>query len=836
MRKQVLSLLLVLTAITATAQTVGDAIYFYRNDGSFNAFFRSDIDSITFSTLVVDSLDADGMMVQSIHTADSIYRIPLATIDSVSFVNPETIFQPDVVKMDDSMLSYLLAADGLVLTFNGTMPARLRPRQGDVLLSTVRDHFLLSNGFAGKVTSVSEQAGNILVVCAIVDDVSDIFVQLIGIERIDVDSEQSRSRGKDSGEIDERSVSLNLELSEELTDGVEVSLNGTMNGRISGNYVYFFNLFNQVLDVKLRHEWDYSVKTGFKVEKSFEWPNETSAYKEKTLAKVLFPAVAPVFKIELSGTPFLKVEGTAEAAFNYQSRHYSYITHIKYEDSKGFEGSETSPDKGANTETEPSFDSEISIKGSLFAGGKIGFSVGTIDFFGGYLRAKANLAIGPKIEADFNLKGDLNNFYSEHKDSKLRLGLTTDVEIFGEAKFWGIEKAKSTIFKESFASPFSWEWYLLPKFENIKAYGTSGNNSTGSCYGRATRKCPFPIDLGFAAYDVFNNHLGTFYDNTPYTNQSADFTADISGLSSGKVTVFPIIKISDQEILATPSTELIKIATLPSENGDRTITLKGKVYGTNNCYNLSFIYGNTSNLEYYNEVSATTTNNGEFSATISNTTGRTIYYKASGFIINKSGQFELMEGETQIATEMVDNPDVPTSGQLVDLGLSVKWAGWDVGANSPEETGNLYAWGETETKSEYTSENYSHFNNDNIGGNWRTTGLYCNLGDDISGTQYDAAHVKWGDGWRMPAKEEAEELLTQCTKKKITYKGVEGWLLTGPNGNKIFLIPTTTGGNFWTSTWGPQTTHLAWTITNNMQIDRTRCMLYNGRRIRAVHD
>lgn len=61
---------------------------------------------------------------------------------------------------------------------------------------------------------------------------------------------------------------------------------------------------------------------------------------------------------------------------------------------------------------------------------------------------------------------------------------------------------------------------------------------------------------------------------------------------------------------------------------------------------------------------------------------------------------------------------------------------------------------------------------------------------------------------------------------------------TGPNGNKIFLRSRTTQGNFWTGTWGGQTTHVAWTIFghNSFQVSRTHCFLYMGLRIRAVCD
>ena len=89
MRKLFIFLLMAVTAITATAQTVGEAFYIYRNDGQFNAFFREEIDSIGFSHYTADSLLYNKIASQVVYTPDSIYMIPIAAVDSVGFVTPE---------------------------------------------------------------------------------------------------------------------------------------------------------------------------------------------------------------------------------------------------------------------------------------------------------------------------------------------------------------------------------------------------------------------------------------------------------------------------------------------------------------------------------------------------------------------------------------------------------------------------------------------------------------------------------------------------------------------------------------------------------------------------
>ena len=111
----------------------------------------------------------------------------------------------------------------------------------------------------------------------------------------------------------------------------------------------------------------------------------------------------------------------------------------------------------------------------------------------------------------------------------------------------------------------------------------------------------------------------------------------------------------------------------------------------------------------------------------------------------------------------------------VDLGLpsGLKWATCNVGASQPHEYGNYYAWGETTTKSEYTEEN---------------SVTYGQQISDFSGNAtYDAARANWSSTWRMPTKAEMEELENNCTWTWTTKNGVNGYEVTGPNGNSIFL-------------------------------------------------
>ena len=111
--------------------------------------------------------------------------------------------------------------------------------------------------------------------------------------------------------------------------------------------------------------------------------------------------------------------------------------------------------------------------------------------------------------------------------------------------------------------------------------------------------------------------------------------------------------------------------------------------------------------------------------------------------------------------------------EWVDLGLSVKWATCNVGASSPSDYGNYYAWGETRTKSEYTTDNCS------------TYGI--NIGDISGDSRYDAARANWGGTWRLPTQAEMQELIDKCSWTWTSLRGHNGYWVTGPNGSSIFL-------------------------------------------------
>lgn len=155
-----------------------------------------------------------------------------------------------------------------------------------------------------------------------------------------------------------------------------------------------------------------------------------------------------------------------------------------------------------------------------------------------------------------------------------------------------------------------------------------------------------------------------------------------------------------------------------------------------------------------------------------------------------------------------------TGIEAVDLGLpsGLKWGSMNVGASKPEDYGNHYAWGETETKTKYTTSNYKFgpvkYSEITLYSKYETK-----LGGDkktVLEAEDDAASANLGNGWRMATFAEWKELRESCTWTWTQRNGINGMLVTGPNGKSIFLPASGvfqsslgkkgTYGSYWTST------------------------------------
>ncbi|MBQ9362110.1 MAG: hypothetical protein IJT97_01685 [Bacteroidaceae bacterium] len=225
---------------------------------------------------------------------------------------------------------------------------------------------------------------------------------------------------------------------------------------------------------------------------------------------------------------------------------------------------------------------------------------------------------------------------------------------------------------------------------------------------------------------------------------------------------------------------------------------------------------------------------------VNKTDGTKVYYKAAEVeSVGVYGYGEEPEPE---------KPDV-NDHEYVDLGLSVKWATMNIGASSPEDYGDYFAWGETKPKDTYNWSTYTLCK-----GSSTTMTEYCTSSSygtvdnkTVLDLEDDAARANWGGTWRMPTKAEQDELRTNCTWTWTTQNGKNGYKVTSKtNGNSIFLpaagsrygsslYDAGSYGGYWSSSLLTSTSSSAYYLGfNSSDVDWYYSTRYDGRSVRAV--
>ena len=282
----------------------------------------------------------------------------------------------------------------------------------------------------------------------------------------------------------------------------------------------------------------------------------------------------------------------------------------------------------------------------------------------------------------------------------------------------------------------------------------------------------------------------TTEDNATYSGTGiGSFTANITGLEAGTTYYVRAYAVNSQgtaygtqKAFTTTTTGGGSSEELPTvtTNGVTSVTENSAVCGGNVTSD-----GNATvtarGVCWSTSQNPTTSDNktidgsgtGSFTSNISGLTAGTTYYVRAYAVNSQGTAYGMQKTFTTTTTSGGTITGTINGHDYVDLGLpsGTKWSTCNVGASQPHQYGNYYAWGETTTKSGYISS--------------RTEGVSMN---DISGNaSYDAARANWGSTWRIPTKTEMEELINNCTWTWTTQSGVNGYRVTGTNGNSIFL-------------------------------------------------
>lgn len=773
-------------SVSANAQ---NAFYVYRNDGAFNAHFFEEVDSMQCSKVDLDGLVHAAYVTQEIHTPDSVYRIPLAAIDSIGFVTPEPVLSDKVVRLENGLYDYLTGADGMDLTFSTAVPKNLVPKEGQILVCTdFSSRFFEEDGFVGKVREVEQTGAGYIACCDTVNDLTEVFDRLVAVECLAV-PESALKRAEGSWNSATIPLTLNLNYDTQSSTGVDATLYGALNGVLKATVAYNISKETQYIGLTLAHEWSLSAGINVRTDAAF-----FNSGTVKALTPALrFPACLPVLKLQLMGAPFIRGEGHAEMEVNLEGPVHKYMATVAYENGTFSGRNKAFPVSGSMN---PTFDSSLSLNGFVQGGYLLDVYLGTIQCLG-YVKSAVDFYVGPKVNGDFRMDlGSLASldYYDTYKDSKVGLSpLSVDVEAYGEANYFGQPVMRHKFFGASLASLLYNEWYMMPEFSEINMEELDSDNSVRlSCH--PSRNVLLPLSLGLGLYDKDNVLWKSWYEEGQYKSDGSGFVLehDFSGLTRNtKYTARPLVQILGGTVPASPSKDIslaIDVRTLGASSVTETSALvSGYADGLESatvvcelgiCYNTagSPIIGNST------YVSSGRSSSGEFSLTLSELKSNTTYYYCTCLSIDGEYYYgDVLTFETK-ETSLCPDDHHP---HMIDLGLpsGVKWACCNVGASFPEEYGGYYAWGETEEKDYYDWSTYKYYND--------TYGLtkYCtNDNKTVLESNDDVAHVKWGGSWRMPTSSEINELRNNCSWTWTSLNGVYGYVVTSKvNGNSIFL-------------------------------------------------
>lgn len=839
MKRLCLFLLLASVSFSCIAQSIDDVFYIYRNDGDFNAFLRDEVISIEFSYEDEDGNNYDEIVTQIINTEDSIYKIPLAAIDSISFLQPETIYQEDAIPLEGTLFDYLINSDGMTLTFANNTPTALLPKPGEKLVAMeLTDK--LPYGFLGKTRQISSSSSGIKVTCDSVelDEVVKKFYGLVimnGGEKNNFTSSIPWRAPKyyiRDYDLPNLPINIPIDVSAYIAPLSIFDFNGK--AEINVNIIPSTTArVTLVVDGILSHYKVHVVsklitKTTIDIcgeaKKDFKLnllPNDGN-YRGPWGIPLYF-AIGPL--IEFTGKAVN--ESSIDATFDVVSD----ITYYPQTFLPGMTGLSPIINKVTGYVKNKDFHYNLDrtgAKGELKSSIFFRAGVSTGNHKDAWLGIEAQ--VGAKCDVDFMFdfnrlkEADFSTiFYDELKN----MG---DLEI---KPYYGVHFMASAdddhktikIGKEFdiFDTPI-FKGGLVPTFSETNLT-LSSNGTSAKASANISGACPIPYTVGFSIFDSDNNRVGDplYYDEKySFANNFSSYSASFDNLNVNEsYKLYPTFKLFGYPILASPSSELKKncpvtlsdfiitereyikegfthdgikydycfkvnvTATLPETEDVRDW---GYIYrdpngkeGKVSCairiggYGPTFIDGNwvyfDDRWSYYR--------NGipPFTCTL---IPYIIYFGSNEPLLGEVYEFPL----TYNILSCPDN----NHPHMIDLGLpsETKWSCCNVGASNPEDYGNYYAWGETITKNFFSWKNYSYGNDTNDNNRFDDDEM-ISLGNDIAGSQYDVAYTYYGKKWRMPSKEDFEELMDYCTYTLTEYNGIKGGLFTGLNGNKLFM-------------------------------------------------
>lgn len=594
MKIRYFKIFLILISILASANVTSaeDNVYVYRNDGKFNAFLSSEIDSICYSNTGINGNKYSDPVVQEIHTRDSVYRIPLSVIDSISAQKPETKYTRDVKLLYPDYVPYIESTDGQTICISTDLPYKMNIKKGDILFYDHSDN-MFENGFAGRVVSISN-TGVLNIECEPVE-LTDIYEQFFAFgETVIEDSAiQTLKRHYLSGEIE-----FILDI-----DPIVRPLVCVRNG-------------NVYIEVTLGISMEYEGNINLELVNQ-EW--------KKDLGSGSIPIAQPapgifvtigyqnLFEAELSGT----IQGELSGGCKFTRT-------ISYDNGKW--------DLGENRFTQESLTPEGSFSANGSIALKTGLTVG-LSTIGNIVAINLIPSIGRGLEFDITKDFSCFNenlFYDIAKES------TVSYYNFGElgikAKIGSIPWEIPITGRMKFNTNKN---YLLPEFSDLEI---KAEDKSLSVKTKASRNLFIPCKVGLAVLDEDGNEIDSYYEDQSVYRFDVMLDKTFSNNLSGgaRYIVQPIIKLFGLKISAYPTKEVYldaELSTGPAYATTYSVRTSGMLENHPSAHDIEvgFVYSsdnNTPTVENAKKSTGELNNNiidGGFSGL---NPGTTYYYRA----------------------------------------------------------------------------------------------------------------------------------------------------------------------------------------------------------------
>lgn len=580
MKRMILAILIISAFICGTMGQ-NNAMFVYRNDGAINAFLKIDVDSLRYSQLDLDSIFHKDYVVQEVWTADSVYRIPLSAIDSISFVTPPTIYKNDVTRLDEDLCNYIIGCDSLTLKLKTATPSSILPKSGDKLVM-VDGCEALPYGFSGIVSEVCNGNEGIDIICeqAYLEDLFDSFCSVTTMYGSEDNEPTYVKSHREPNKIMYRPDDLNFKLGPfvydvtgEISQGISPDGNLALKGGLASSLsvqptfrVHTFLImgegqgiyFNCSITGDITIESKSSIYGGMVYSKELEF--------ERMKLQIPIHATANLVNFYFVPGFVGRIDATISGSMVTRD---TYSLGMAYDSANVIKPTLKCPHTSSSSELEVCVDGSVAIGAFL----ETGFNLLSRDLskvcVRGELGVQANGSL-VLLNSDIKDGEKKTRLYERLKASSIDTGPFGNVSL----QFSALDTVISATYELSAALK---KWDIVPTFFNtdFKRYSNSAMLAiaTTEMHG----DCLFPIPIGFKLFDEDNNEVSNYDATVKYTNKGGILTNTFTGVNDyNSYTLYPKVKFFGFDILASPSAELDKEEELylcPDDNHPHAIDL-----------------------------------------------------------------------------------------------------------------------------------------------------------------------------------------------------------------------------------------------------------------------